>query len=106
MAINKNSNEKIYMKMGSGGIGFGLGAQKYQVVFLFQDDVTFKSFIEKGWSAETAANAAAGTAGVNAAAGFINGMAIYQMTDGGLMLQADISGTKYWKDKKLNGNVK
>jgi hypothetical protein len=29
-------------------------------------------------------------------------MAFYQLTEGGLMLQADISGTKYWKNKKLN----
>ena len=25
-----------------------------------------------------------------------------QITDKGLMLQVDISGTKYWKNKKLN----
>jgi len=31
------SGEKTYMKMGTGGIGVGLGANKYQVVFLFQD---------------------------------------------------------------------
>jgi hypothetical protein len=29
-------------------------------------------------------------------------VAIYQLTQAGLMLQADISGTKYWKYKKLN----
>ena len=27
---------------------------------------------------------------------------IRELTEGGLMLQADISGTKYWKHKKLN----
>ncbi len=31
-----------------------------------------------------------------------NGLAVYQITDKGLMLQADISGTKNWKNKKLN----
>jgi hypothetical protein len=29
-------------------------------------------------------------------------MAIYQITDKGLMALADIAGTKYWKNKKLN----
>ena len=34
------------MKMGTGGIGLGLGVNKYQVVFFFQDEKTLKSFIE------------------------------------------------------------
>jgi len=33
---------------------------------------------------------------------FSNGLAVYPLTDKGLMLQADISGTQYWKNKKLN----
>jgi len=27
---------------------------------------------------------------------------VYTLTTAGLMLQADLSGTKYWKSKKLN----
>ena len=34
--------------------------------------------------------------------GFVNGIAIYQLSDAGLMASADIAGTKYWKNKKLN----
>ena len=48
------------------------------------------------------ANAAAWKSGVNKATAFIDGLAIYQMTDGGLMVNADIAGTKYWKDGNLN----
>jgi lipid-binding SYLF domain-containing protein len=102
VAVNKSSGARTYMKMGTGGLNLGLGGQKYQVVFLFQDAKTFNSFVEKGWKAEGSANAVAGTAGANAGANFTNGMAVYQLTEGGLMLQADISGTKYWKNKKLN----
>jgi len=40
--------------------------------------------------------------GVNKQTNFINGLVIYQMTDGGLMVNADIAGTKYWKDGNLN----
>jgi hypothetical protein len=29
-------------------------------------------------------------------------MAIYQITEKGLMAHADIAGTKYWKNDKLN----
>ena len=30
------------------------------------------------------------------------GMEIYQFTESGIALQATVSGTKYWKDGKLN----
>jgi lipid-binding SYLF domain-containing protein len=94
--------KRTYMRMGTGGLNIGLGGQKYQVVFLFENKSTFDNFVEKGWQADASANAVAGKAGVNAEATFRNGIAVYQLTDAGLMLQADISGTKYWKAKKLN----
>jgi lipid-binding SYLF domain-containing protein len=102
VAVNKGSGARTYMKMGTVGVGFGLGGQKYQVVFLFQDEKTFTNFVEKGWKADASAQAAAGTEGANAATGFVNGIAVYQLTDKGLMASADITGTKYWKNKKLN----
>ena len=102
VAINKTSGKRTYMKMGTAGLNLGLGVQVYQIVFLFEDGETLTNFIDKGWDADASANAVAGTAGANAEATFRKGMAIYQLTQGGLMLQADISGTKYWKYKKLN----
>lgn len=102
VAVNKKTGARTYMKMGTVGVGFGLGAQKYQVVFLFQDEQTFRNFVDKGWQADASAQAAAGTAGAGAQSGFVNGIAIYQVTDKGLMASADIAGTKYFKNKKLN----
>jgi lipid-binding SYLF domain-containing protein len=96
------AGERTYMKMGTGGIGFGIGGQKYQVIFLFQNESTFRSFVDKGWQAGASAQAAAGADGANAGAAFQNGVAIYQMTEEGLMASADISGTKYWKHDDLN----
>jgi lipid-binding SYLF domain-containing protein len=90
------------MKMGTGGIGFGLGAQNYNVVFLFETRAAFDGFVEKGWQADASAQAAAGSAGANAEATFRNGVAVWQITDKGLMASADIAGTKYWKNDKLN----
>lgn len=102
VAVDKATGGRTYMKMGTAGLNLGLGGQKYQVVFLFQDASTFRNFVEKGWQADAQANAVAGPVGANAAATFTRGMAVYQITEGGLMLQADIAGTKYWKNKKLN----
>jgi len=96
------AGERTYMKMGTGGIGFGLGGQKYQVIFLFQTEDAFRSFVDKGWQADASAQAAAGEAGTGAVATFKNGVAFYQMTEEGLMASADITGTKYWKNDDLN----
>lgn len=102
VAVNKETGERTYMNMGTGGLNLGLGAQKYQVVFFFQTEEPFRYFVDKGWKADASANAVAGTKGANVDAQFVNGMAVYQLTEAGLMLQADISGTKYWKNDKLN----
>jgi lipid-binding SYLF domain-containing protein len=102
VAVSKKSGKRAYMKMGTAGVGLGLGVNSYQVVFLFQDEATAKNFIENGWQADAGATAAAGKNAADAKTNFVNGLAIYQLTDKGLMLNADIAGTKYWMDDKLN----
>jgi lipid-binding SYLF domain-containing protein len=102
VAVDKSTGARTYMKMGTGGISFGIGAQKLQVIMFFENKDVFTAFIEKGWKAETGAEAAAGTAGASVATTFVNGIAVYQITEAGLMASADISGTKYSKDKDLN----
>ena len=102
VAVHKKSGARTYMKMGTVGVGFGLGGQKYQVLFLFQDEKTFNNFVETGWQADASASAQAGGTGAGAQTGFVNGIAIYQISDKGLMANADVAGTKYWKNDKLN----
>jgi lipid-binding SYLF domain-containing protein len=102
VAVQNDTGERTYMNMGTGGLNLGLGAQKYQVVFLFQTKDVFRNFVDKGWKADASANAVLFTEGANVQADFVNGIAMYQLTEGGLMLQADVSGTKYWKNDKLN----
>jgi lipid-binding SYLF domain-containing protein len=102
VAVDEGSGARTYMKMGTGGIGLGLGGQSYQVIFLFEDRAALERFVERGWVADASANAVAGTSGRNHDATFSQGVAVFQLTNKGLMAQADISGTKYWKHKKLN----
>ena len=61
-----------------------------------------RSLISIVRAATASANAVAGRAGANAEERFQNGLAVYTLTTASLMLQADLSGTKYWKSKKLN----
>jgi len=102
VAVVRKTNERTYMKMATAGVGVGLGVKKYQVVFFMQDSQTFNNFVEKGWQADAGAGAVAGKAGVEVMTDFVNGLAVYQLTEKGLMANADIAGTKYWKNKKLN----
>jgi lipid-binding SYLF domain-containing protein len=102
VAVAKKTGHRTYMKMGTAGVGLGIGAKGYQVLFLFEDEQTFKSFVEKGWQADASASAQAGGEGVGAQTGFVNGIAVYQISDKGLMAAADVAGTKYWKNDKLN----
>ncbi len=102
VAVSKTSGKKAYMKMGTGGVGLGIGVNKYQIVFLFQDEKTLKNFIESGWQADAGATASAGKHAADAKTNFVNGLAIYQLTEKGLMANVDIAGTKYWLNDKLN----
>jgi lipid-binding SYLF domain-containing protein len=102
VAVDKASGERTYMKMGTAGIGLGLGGKSFQIIFLFESDKAYRNFIDHGWQAEASAGAAAGTAGKDVASSFTHGVAIFQLTNKGLIAQADVSGTKFWKAKKLN----
>lgn len=102
VAVHRMTNERTYMHVGMGGIGLGLGGQAFRLIILFEDEATYNNFVRSGWHASSSANAVAGRNGVNAEASFTNGLAIYQITDAGLLLQADIGGTRYWRSKRLN----
>jgi len=102
VAVAKATGQRTYMNMGGAGVGLGAGAHKHQIVFLFETEDRFNQFINEGWTANVSANAVAGKAGANAEATFEDGMAYYQLTEAGLMLQADIGGTRYWRDEELN----
>lgn len=106
VAHDNRTGKDVYMKMVSGGVGFGLGVKDFRGVFVFSSDKAFKQFVESGWAADLQADAAAksGDKG-GAAAGAITvapGVDLYQITETGLALQATIQGTKYFKDDELN----
>jgi lipid-binding SYLF domain-containing protein len=102
VAAPKTGGHKTYMKMGSGGIGVGVGYQEYQVVFLFENEASFNHFVNEGWTADASATVVGGNAGASVAGDFNNGIALFKLNEKGLAVNADVSGTKYWKDKKLN----
>jgi lipid-binding SYLF domain-containing protein len=100
------SDTETFMKMGSAGLGFGLGVKDFRAVFVFDDKEKLRAFIDKGWDFSGQADAAAKSddkGGALAGAHTVMpGVEVYQITKNGLALQATLQGTKYWKDKDLN----
>ena len=103
---NNRSGKNTYMKMASGGLGFGLGVKDFRAIFIFENKKVFDSFVDSGWEANAQAEAAAKSGGKGGALeGAVTvrpGMKLYKLTKNGLALQATVQGTKYWKDAKLN----
>jgi len=100
------SDTETFMKMGSAGIGIGLGVKDFRAVFIFEDKAKLEAFVDKGWDFSGQADAAAKSddkgAALAGAGTVIPGVEVYQITKNGLALQATLQGTKYWKDKDLN----
>lgn len=102
VAVDKASGQRTYMRMGTGGIGFGIGAQRYDMIILFEDEAILGRFVQGGWDSSATAQAAAGQEGVAVRSSFIQGVAFYQLTEKGLMAHADVSGTRFWVIDDLN----
>lgn len=101
VAVNKASAQRTYMRMGTAGVGLGIGGQRYSLVVLFETEDRLNKFVAGGWDSSATAEAVAGQEGVAFRSSFIDGLAIFQVTDKGLMAWADVSGTKFWVNEEL-----
>jgi lipid-binding SYLF domain-containing protein len=105
VAVNNATGERTYMKMGTGGIGLGLGVKDYRQVLIFFTEEAYKNFIYSGWKFGGHADAAAkaGDKGAEASAeGMFGSTKVYAMTESGLALQATVAGAKYYTVDELN----
>ena len=105
VAMRKNGSNPVYMHMGSGGVGLGAGLENYKFIVLFENEDTYKRFIDGEWSGGATAQAAAGRDGAAVVGKFNNGVAVYHITDKGLIAQADVSGVRFWPSDRLNPGV-
>ena len=108
IARDNKTGKDIYMKMGSAGIGLGLGIKDFRGIFIFKSKKAFDDFVNDGWEGGAHANAVAkGDGKGGSAEGALTvskDMELYQLTETGLALEATIQGTKYFKDDELNGD--
>jgi lipid-binding SYLF domain-containing protein len=105
VVVDNKTGKKTYMKMGSGGVGLGLGAKDFRQVMIFNTPESMNKFIASGWVFGGHADAAAKAGekgGEKSGEGAIGQVKVYSLTESGLALQATVAGTKYWKDDELN----
>lgn len=107
VAVNNATKQETFMKMLELQPGLGLGAQKFRIVFIFENQDAFNSFVTSGW--ELGANALAAAKDDQGAGGggagavtFNNGVKMYQLSDTGAIIGVSITGAKYYKDDDLN----
>ena len=103
--VHSNNGTVTYMKMGEVGVGLGLGAKDYRLVFVFHSQDALNRFVDHGWAFGGQLDAAAKAKDKGDAIGgeiTVDNITIYQLTETGLALQATIKGTKFWRDEALN----
>ncbi len=106
IAVNNRSKQETFMKMFEVQAGLGMGVEKFRVVFVFDNEKAFNSFVNSGWEFGEQATAAAkaGDKGgaMSGAVSVADGVWMYQLTDNGLAVEISATGTKYYKDDDLN----
>jgi lipid-binding SYLF domain-containing protein len=104
VAVDRETDQRTYMKMGSGGvgIGYGLGGFDTQIIILFENQFGFEKFITQGLDASAEAGTITGDTSDQIALRFDDGRAVFVLTRKGWKVSAKLAGTKYWPDESLN----
>lgn len=107
LAVSNHAKAEVFMKMFEIQAGLGMGVKKFRVVFVFDNEKAFNSFVNSGWEFGGQGSAAAKTnpekgGAMQGAASVSDGVWMYQLTDKGLALELTGKGTKYSKDDALN----
>ena len=106
VAVNNKTKKETFMRMLQVQAGLGFGIQKFRMVWVFETQQAFDSFVNTGWEFGAQATAAVRGDGQGAfAAGALSvspGVWVYQLTEDGLALELSATGTKYFRDDELN----
>jgi len=106
LAVNNQTKKETFMKMLELQAGLGIGVKKFSVIFVFDTEKAFDSFVNSGWEFGGQATAAAKTGdnggSMAGAASVSDGVWMYQMTDKGLAAEITAKSTKYYKDDDLS----
>jgi lipid-binding SYLF domain-containing protein len=76
-------------------IGFQLGGQVYSEFVMFKDKTAFDHFARGNFEMGAQVSAVAITVGASADANYDGGVAVFTITEGGLMYEATVGGQKF-----------
>lgn len=76
-------------------IGAQIGGQVYAQYIMFKDQTAFEHFTRGNFEMGAQVSAVAITLGASKDAGYDNGVAVFTLADGGLMLEASVGGQKF-----------
>ena len=104
VAVSLPEGARTYMQMGTGGAGaaFGIGGFASQFVIMFETPVDFERFVENGYDASADAGAMHGDERTTTEVQFTEGRSFFVLSKTGWRVNANASGTRYWKDEDLN----
>jgi len=106
LAHNNLDGKETYMQMASAGVGLGVGVKDFRAVFVFDTPAAYHDFVTTGLdlsgNLDVAAKQGRQGGSISGAQDVLPGVKVYQLTNTGLMAQAMLKGTKYWRDGDLN----
>lgn len=103
--VTDASGREHHMRFGGLKLGIGLGGKVYRIVLVFNDPDALASFVQGGWTAGGEAELAAKKAndgGSRRAAAEFTPVAVYHITDTGLVAEAVLEGARFYRNGDLN----
>ena len=95
-----------YAKMEQGTVGFQAGGQEFAELIVFENADSMNKFKSGTYAFSAEASAVALKAGAAAAANFKNGVAVFTMTNAGLLYEASIGGQRFVYESAGDDRVK
>lgn len=108
IVFDNESKEETFMKMARLGTGPGIGRKKFKQVLVFKSRGLLEQFVSVGADISASADAVVkpsaefGGVVLNGVASLNPGLKVYQITERGILLQANWGGIGYLPDKELN----
>ena len=105
VAEDHATGKHTFMRMSSNSLALGVSAQEGKLVLIFKDKATYDKFT--GGTFEWGSTASAGakgnkSGGMNDSAGAAsNQITVYQLTDSGFALTANLGGARFWPDASM-----
>lgn len=91
----QGGNQIGFARMTQLTIGFQAGGQKYSEVVFFEDKEAFDRFKENKIEMSAQVSAVAAASGASANAKYVDGVAVFTRTKGGLMYEASVGGQQF-----------